>query len=167
MRVKPPLWLVGGHSGRGSGCGPLLVRDFFYSPSSGEIPCQTRALPSLFPIPPPSLLCSPSTALKNMAFASLGKFVRSSLRLTHVSFNPCCGSLADTQGADRGAGRCWSGISSFPSYGEIPCQTRALPSLFPIPPLSLPCSPSTALKGMAFASLGHFCRLAASLGLAF
>ncbi len=124
-----PCWSAGGRSAGGSAFGPLLVRDFFYPPSMEEIPCQTRTLRSLFPIPPSSLPHYSSGALKTRPLASLGNFVRSLAWLdSRFSKNPA-GTRANARWADRFSGRCWSGISSIPLYGgnPVPNADASLP----------------------------------------
>jgi hypothetical protein len=109
-----PCWSAGGRSAGGSAFGPLLVRDFFYPPSMGEIPGQTRTLRSLFPIPSSSLPRSSSSALKTRPLASLGNFCSLVASLDSRFIKILAGTRADARRADRLSGRCWSGISSIP-----------------------------------------------------
>jgi hypothetical protein len=115
--------------------GHSLVRDFFYSPSMGEIPGQTRTLRSLFPIPPPSLPRSPSTAFKGHGLRFVGPFfalvaslVASRYALKIKTFGS---SRADARWTDRALGRCWSGISSIPLQGGNPVPNAGASLPFP------------------------------------
>ncbi len=124
-------------SAGGSGCGPLLARDFFYSPSAGEIPLQRRTLRSLYPIPPffaATLVCF----LKVYCLRySLGNLVSLITTFNSLHLLKPVGSRGRRFGGRIGL---WAAVGSgfllFPPAGEIPLQRRTLRSLYPIPPSS-------------------------------
>ncbi|PYE43825.1 hypothetical protein DFQ00_12637 [Paenibacillus barcinonensis] len=154
-----PWWSAGERSAGGSAFGPLVGPGFLLFPFMGEIPCQTRTLRSLSPIPPSSLPRAPSTASKNTAFASLGNFC-SLVGFARLAFhlNPWWSAGERSAGGSAFGPLVGPGFLLFPFMGEIPCQTRTLCSLSPIPPSSLPRLTHVSFTANTFAAAADAAR---------